>query len=116
MFGYLSLTLHINHQTMSGKSYIQRLSPYLLWDMDMEKVDMDTCPSQIIQRVLEYGTLEDWRLIHKYYGLDKIVEECKKMRSLDKVALSFICCKSNTNKEDYRCYRTRQSNPTLWNS
>ena len=101
---------------MSEKSYISKLSPHLFWDIDMEHADMDTCPSQIIQRVVEYGTLEDWRLIHKYYGLDKIVEECKKMRNLDKMALSFICCKSKTNKEDYRCYHTRQLNPTLWNS
>ena len=44
---------------MSEKSYISKLSPHLFWDIDMEHADMDTCPSQIIQRVLEYGTLED---------------------------------------------------------
>lgn len=41
---------------MMQKDYIAQLSPYLFWDMDMNLVDMDTCPSQIIQRVLEYGT------------------------------------------------------------
>lgn len=76
---------------------------------------MDTCPQQIIVRVLEYGTLEDWRLIRSYYGLDKIVECCKQARSLDPVALSFICCISHTRKEEYRCYHTAQSNPTPWN-
>ena len=81
----------------------------------MEKADMDTCPSQIIQRVLEYGTLNDWRLIYRYYGLEKIVSACQSMRTLDPVALAFICGISNTPKEDYRCYRIRQSNPTLWN-
>ena len=59
---------------MNGKNCIERLSPVLLWDIDPEKADMDTCPQQIIVRVLEYGTLEDWRLIRSYYGLDKIVE------------------------------------------
>ncbi len=40
----------------------------------------------------------------------------KRLRTLDPLALSFICMLSDTNKEDYRCYQFRQSNPTLWNS
>ena len=44
-----------------------------------------------------------------------MVECCKQARSLDPVALSFICCISHTRKEEYRCYRTAQSNPTPWN-
>lgn len=100
---------------MNRKNGIGQLSPVLLWDIDPEEADMDTCPQQIIVRVLEYGTLEDWRLIRSYYGLEKIVECCKQARSLDPMALSFICCISHTRKEEYRCYRTAQSNPTPWN-
>jgi hypothetical protein len=101
---------------MSAKESLSKLSKMLFWDMDMEQVDMDTCPSQIIQRVLEYGTLSDWRIIRSYYGLEKIVDVCRKLRTLDPVALSFISSISNTDKKEYRCYRTKQSNPTLWNS
>lgn len=101
---------------MISKDYINQLSPYLFWDMDRELVDMDTCPSQIIQRVLEYGTWKDWKLILSYYGLDKIVNVCRSLRTMDVKALSFICCISNTDKTEYRCYHTKQSSPTLWNS
>ena len=100
---------------MNGKYCIEKLSPMLFWDIDREQADMDACPSQIIARVLEYGSLEDWRIIRNYYGLDKIVEQCKQMRTLDPKALSFICCISHTPKEDYRCYRTEQSTPAHWN-
>ena len=100
---------------MSGKDCITQLSKGLFWDIDKEQADMNSCPAQIIQRVLEYGNLDDWKLIRSYYGLDKIVELCRTMRSLDPVALSFICCVSNTSKEEYRCYHTRQLIPTLWN-
>lgn len=48
---------------MEEKAYISKLSPHLFWDIDISKADMDTCPAQIIQRVLEYGNLEDWHLI-----------------------------------------------------
>lgn len=101
---------------MNSKECVEQLSKLCFWDVDTSQFDMDLYPSFIIPRVLEYGTFEDWRLIHNYYGLEKIVEVCKNVRSLDAVALSFICTISDTKKEDYRCYRIKQSNPTLWNS
>ena len=97
------------------KKYILRLSPHLFWDIDIAKADMDTYPAQIIQRVLEYGNLQDWHLIRSYYGLDRIVSICKTLRTLDPRALSYICCIVKTCKKEFRCYHMRQSNPTLWN-
>ena len=47
---------------MSEKECISSLSSVLFWDIDMEQVNMDSCPSQIIQRVLEYGSLKDWKI------------------------------------------------------
>ena len=92
------------------------MSQYLFWDVDKEKLDMNQYPAYVIPRVLEYGNMDDWRLLNKFYGLDKIVEVCKKIRTLDPMCLSFICTISHTNIEDYRCYHFRQSFPTLWNS
>ena len=71
---------------MSQKEYISLLSRHLFWDMDVNKVNLDTCPAQIIQRVLEYGNLKDWQLILSYYGLDRIVSICQSLRTLDKKA------------------------------
>jgi hypothetical protein len=101
---------------MSSRECISKLSGYLFWDIDMSQADMDKAPAQIIKRVLEYGEMKDWRLILDYYGLNKIVEVCKQLRTLDPICLSYICCISDTRKEDYRCYHTRLLNPTPWNS
>ena len=101
---------------MSTDTYISQISPVLFWDIDREKMDVESHSAGLIQRVLEYGTLQDWRLTRDYYGMDRIVADCKQLRTLDPMALSFICAMSNTNKEDYRCYQFRQSNPTSWNS
>lgn len=94
---------------------LDRMSKNLFWDIDSDKINLNSCPAQIIHRVLENGEWNDWCLIREYYGLDKIVEECKHFRTLDPKALSFICALSHTNKNDYRCYHIAQSNPTLWN-
>ena len=101
---------------MSSVSYISQLSPVLFWDIDREHMDVEAHSAGLIQRVLEYGTLQDWRLTRDYYGMDRIVADCKRLRTLDPMALSFVCAMSNTNKEEYRCYQFRQSNPTPWNS
>lgn len=93
-----------------------KLSPHLFWDIDKEQFDADANSAQLIQRVLEYGELEDWRAVREFYGLDRIASDCKKLRSLRPEALSFVCLVTNTKKEDYRCYSFRQSHPTLWNS
>ena len=74
---------------------------------------METCPQQVVQRVLEYGDINDLRLICACYGLPRIVELCKQMRTLDPFFLSYIFLLSDTSKEEYRCYHTTLSNPNI---
>lgn len=95
---------------------INQFSPHLFWDVDESQMDLDLYPEHVVQRVLEYGHMHDWKLIRAYYGLEKIVECCRRMRTLDPRALAFICCISHTSKETYRCYNFAQSHPTHWNS
>ncbi len=40
-----------------------QLSPYLFWDIDIDLFDVEKNSSQLIQRVLEYGELDDWRKV-----------------------------------------------------
>ena len=79
-------------------------SKYLFWDTYSTKVDLERNSPYVVQRVLEYGELSDWRLLLEYYGLERIVEISKQLRSLDPKALSFLCVVSQTHEEDYRCY------------
>ena len=102
--------------TMPSSLYISQLSSVLFWDMDRDNIDIEKHSAGLIQRVLEYGTLQDWRITRDFYGMDRIVADCMRLRNLDPMALSFICAISNTNKEDYRCYHFKQSTPTHWNS
>ncbi|MCQ2323801.1 MAG: hypothetical protein MJZ53_02985 [Paludibacteraceae bacterium] len=101
---------------MPATALINQLSTILFWDMDKTQLDVESHSQQLIQRVLEYGTLQDWRLIRNYYGMSRIVKECQQMRTLDPFALSFICAMSDTKKEEYRCFHFAQSYPTHWNS
>ena len=85
------------------------LSPRLFWDTNPEKVDMQEHKAFIISRVLEYGTIKDWKTILKYYGLKEIAITATKLRTLDNKALAFIATLSGIEKEKFRCYTNQQS-------
>lgn len=74
-------------------------------------MDMKQYPAFIISHVLEYRRWEDWKIIVNYYGVQRIVDVCKHLRTLDPVCLSYICTISHTNPKDYRCWHIRQSSP-----
>lgn len=84
-------------------------SPNLFWDVSIASIDMLKHKRYIIQRVLEYGTLSDWKAIKAMYGVKTIAEEMKQVRSLDDKTLHFICTAANVKKEEFRCYTTKQS-------
>lgn len=100
---------------MSENPNIYSFSQNLFWDVDASSLDMKKNKRFIIQRVLEYGTLPDWKYIKSIYGIDTIAKEMQKVRTLEKTALSFISTISNIKKEEFRCYTSKQSQPQHWN-
>ena len=100
---------------MSEKYYISAFSSHLFWDVDKDSIDLEANAPYIVQRVLEMGLMNDWKLLVARYGFPRIVETTKNLRTLDPKALSFIAAISSTPKEEFRCCTTRQSNHAHWN-
>ena len=99
---------------MTSDNIISKFSQNLFWDTRLESIDMESNASYIVQRVLEYGRLEDWKLIVSYYSLPRITEIATKLKSLEPKALSFISLISSTPLEQFRCYTLRQSSQRHW--
>ena len=89
-------------------------SENLFWDTDHETLDYEKHKKFIVQRVLEYGSLSDWRLICSFYGINVIIDAAQSLRSLDEKALSFLSAVGNVPVESFRCYTLKQSNPKHW--
>ena len=51
------------------------LSTVLFWDTDYNQIDWDSKARYVIERVVMYGTVGDWRVIQEYYGMDRIRDE-----------------------------------------
>ena len=101
---------------MDKKITVADFSPHLFWDVDSEKFDLEKHAVQMIQKVLEFGKIEDWELLKLYYGLEKIKNVSLNLRSLDAVTLSFVSTIFKIDKKEFRCYKHRQLYPNLWNS
>lgn len=96
------------------KNSIANFSQHLFWDIDKNKLDFEKSQKFIIQRVLDYGLINDWQIIYNYYGLKKIGEISTTIRDLDKKSISFIATLSNIPRENFLCYTTKQSTPKHW--
>lgn len=86
----------------------------LFWDVDYEGVLWNKNYRFIIERVLERGTLDEWREIKRYYGMEKIKEAALQARWLDNTTLAFCSCVLGISKEQFRCYTLKSLNPAPW--
>ena len=94
--------------------FIQSLSPSLFWDVDRENVDDEKHRRFVMQRVLERGSFDDWRLTKERYTLPTIVAEAQQMRSLEPKALAFIACVGGVHEETFRCFTLRRLHQKHW--
>lgn len=101
---------------MQDKVKIADLSTHLFWDVDKDSLDFERSKKLIIHRVLEYGLLQDWKLLVKEYGIAEIAGTATTFRNLDAQAMNFIALISGTPTSSFRCYTTRQSHPPQGNS
>ncbi len=92
------------------KTYkISDLSPHLFWDVDRSKLTFEKSSQYLIERVAYLGDLEDWLLIRKIYGDEKLKEVILKMRYLDDKSIHFYSQIFDSPKEKFRCYTLKQS-------
>jgi hypothetical protein len=94
--------------------FIQSLTPSLFWDVNREDVDDEKHRRFVMQRVLERGSLDDWRRTKERYTLPTIVAEAQQMRSLEPKALAFIACVGGVREETFRCFTLRRLHQKHW--
>ena len=88
---------------------IKDLSKHLFWDVDKDQMSFDAHKVFVVQRILTYGTLADFKLLRKHLELNEIAEIAKGLRSLDQVTLHFVATITHTPLNEFRCYTSTQS-------
>lgn len=57
---------------------------YLLWEYDLNTFNYDKSYKIVIERILQMGSLEDWREMVAFYPTKKILETIEWSAQLDK--------------------------------
>ena len=93
---------------------LNQYSKVLFWDVDVNTMSTSDHADFIIQRVCMYGTWDDWQILKKEYGLDKISNALTTARYLDKKTLNYFSLILDVPKERFRCYTLQQSENRHW--
>lgn len=86
-------------------------SRVIFWDVDYAKIDWQKSSRFVINRVVRYGTAEDWQKAKELYGLEQIKRDMTEERDLDDRSLSFLSCVLELPKESFKCYTHKPLHP-----
>ncbi len=101
--------------SVDKENIILQFTQNLFWDTNINDLDMDKHKAAIINRVIDYGFMNDWNLIKNYYGLEEIKNITLGLRSMFPESLAFIANITNTPENQFRCYEQLQSKTRHWN-
>ncbi len=85
----------------------------IFWDTDFDKLDYDKYHRFVIERVFSHGDVADIRNCRRYYGDELIREVLLTIKFLPESSMYLAAAVIDEPVEKFRCYKIRQSNPTL---
>ncbi|MEO8962930.1 MAG: hypothetical protein ABI325_13675 [Ginsengibacter sp.] len=86
----------------------------IFWDVDFEKINYDAKASFVIERVFERGDVPDIRNCRHYYGDEKVTEVLLNAKFLPETRMYLASAVINKPVIEFRCYKLRLLNPTLF--
>jgi nicotinamide mononucleotide adenylyltransferase len=86
----------------------------IFWDVDFEKINYDAKANFVIERVFERGDVQDIRNCRRYYGDEKVAETLLNAKFLPETRMYLASAVVNKPITEFRCYKLRQSSPSLF--
>ena len=86
----------------------------IFWDVVFENIDYDAKANFVIERVFERGDVEDIRNCRRYYGDEKVTAALLNAKFLPEYTVYLASAVINKPLNEFRCYKLRQLNPTLF--
>lgn len=86
----------------------------IFWDVTFDKINYDAKANFVIERVFERGDVEDIRNCRRYYGDEKVREALLNAKFLPEITMYLASAVIDRPITDFRCYISRQLNPTLF--
>lgn len=94
---------------------IQQLNKACFWDIDITKLDEQKSKRLIIERMINFGTLDEIKLIKEFYGIQAITTTLCSLNYIDPKTLNFVSILFQIPKTEFKCYTKAQLTSQPWN-
>ena len=103
---------------MQEKSNIQdkpNLPKRLFWEFKYDDIDWRDAYQEVMIRVFEWGSPEEWEEMIRFYGKEKVIKILKtEIKFLADYAIEKVCNYFSLHKEELLCYISKQSKVGHW--
>ena len=86
----------------------------LFWDINPDILDEDKNKKIIIERVINFGNLQELQNLINYYGKDGVINTICKLNYIDPKTLNFFSMVFMIPKSRFKCYTRKQSIKQHW--
>lgn len=97
------------------KSILNHINLTYFWDIDLKKLDEVKSKRIIIERVMNFGTIKEIKILKKHYGVKEVVKNLCNINYIDPKSLNFYSILFNIPKSNFKCYTRNQLNNQHWN-
>lgn len=84
------------------------------WDVNIEKLEVDSSRRLIIERVFTLGSVEEMLLVIDYYGEEEVKKVLTSLNYIDPRSLNFVSKIFNLPLKSFKCYSRRQLHPMFY--
>lgn len=89
-------------------------SKHMFWEVNKAEINLMRDRHYVVRQVFSCGLMNDWKLICRLYGIEKIGEIAKQIRDLDPKSHAFIALIAKIPEEDFLCYKVKQESQKNW--
>jgi hypothetical protein len=96
-------------------SIVEKLNKAYFWDTNPALLDDEKSKRLIIERVINYGNIEEIKLIKEHYGVEQIKKTLCELNYIDEKTLNFVSILFKIPLEKFKCYTKKQLSHQHWN-
>ena len=89
---------------INKNDYLKQLSKYIFWDLNIDKLDYKLSKQNIIERIAQYGTENDDRIMNKLYSTRTIKKCLKRSDDIDYKTVMYYAFVLKEKEKNFRCY------------
>jgi hypothetical protein len=93
---------------------LSKLNKAYFWDVDFTQMDETKSKKLIIERVFNYGNLDEITIIKEFYGLETMKTELCNLNYIDPKTLNFLSLLFRIPKTKFKCYSRKRSTNLPW--